>query len=211
MKAIEEIIAQPQHHAYIILGEVPEQICSGSGERLHTLCSGKDIGVDDVRVLSDYARQSVDGETRKVVVRVPGITRQAQNALLKVIEEMRQNVYFFLCLPPGVDVLETLCSRCFIFEVDRYQDGVSRSFQAFLAMPVSDRLAALDSVWEAGEGVRHVKILGLLQDLEQHLHQCIVDGDYESVKRGRRAANCVRDGIHGGALTKATIQTIAFV
>ncbi|MDE0243347.1 MAG: hypothetical protein OYG31_01385 [Candidatus Kaiserbacteria bacterium] len=210
MEMIERIIAQPKHHAYIILGDVPEKICSGS-EHLYTLCSEKPIGVDDIRSLSEYATQSVGADTRKVVVRVPGVTHQAQNALLKVLEEMRRNVHFFLCMPLGTDLLETLCSRCFVVEVGQSVDGVSETFQTFLQSSVKDRLALIDTVWEEGEGVRHIKILGLLQNLEQHLHQMIIDGRQSEVQRARKAADHLRAGIQGGALHKATVQTLAFV
>ena len=209
MGTVEELVANPKHHAYVIFGPLPEQVCAGD-RCLYTLRSEKPVGVDDVRFLSEYATRSVADDVRKVMVRMPGITHQAQNALLKVIEEMRERVCFFLCLPTGTDLLATLRSRCVIVDSERDMADDEQQFQAFFNLSIRDRLAKIDAVWGEGEGVRHAAITDLLHGLERHIHRAIAGGRFD-VARERKVAVGLRDGIQNGALHKATVQALAFI
>ena len=213
---IQHIIKQPQHHAYIVFGYTPAEMCVERCEGLFVIETEKGLGVDEVRELQQYAFQSADVQERKIVLGVPSITHQAQNALLKMMEEAGQGFYFFLCLPQGTDVLGTLLSRCYI--IDR--DGVgldlrsqSEHFAEFIAASAKDRLVMLDTIWDMGEGVRHSAILRLLQDFERYIHQCIKDSGNpggEKIAHYKRASQNLRDGIYNGALHKSTLQVLAF-
>lgn len=214
--SIQHIIAEPQHHAYIVFGYVPVDLGAGQHEGLFVIETDKGLGVDEVRELQQYAFQSADVRERKIVLSAPGISHQAQNALLKVMEEASDGTYFFLCLPQGTDVLGTLLSRCYI--ISRSDAGLisghqSEDFATFIAASAKERLALLDAMWDAGEGARHGAILQLLQDVEQYIHQCIASGgvdEREKIMRYRRAAQNLRDGIYNGALHKSTLQALAF-
>lgn len=207
----EELVTDPHHHAYIIFGAVAEDVCGNDDDQLCSFCSEKSMGVDEVRLLGECALQSVHGGARKVVIRVPGITDQAQHALLKIIEDMRQRVYFFLCVPAGTTILATLQSRCHLVDLEDSVQKPSSFFQTLLAASVKDRLAMLDALWDEGEGVRHVKITGLLQDVEAYGHQLLQEGQYDASVRVRKALVHLRDGVQGSALHKATVQAVAFI
>lgn len=81
----------------------------------HKSSTGSTIGIfiDDIRLVRDAVktnRQSV----RTVVIFHDGskMTKQAQNALLKLLEEPRQNLHFILVTSRTQALLETVRSRC---------------------------------------------------------------------------------------------------
>ena len=214
--SMQHIIDDPQHHAYIVFGYAPDELGVEHSEGLFVMETEKRLGVDEVRELQQYAFQSTDVHERKIVLSVPGVSHQAQNALLKVMEEVGDGTYFFLCLPQGTDVLSTLLSRCYIVsrsDVALEQKNQSEHFPAFISASAKERLAMLDAIWDIGEGARHSAILQLLQDIEQYIHQSIKrDGEKgrEKIMRYKRVTQNLRSGIYNGALHKGTLQALAF-
>ncbi len=213
---VQRIVQEPQHHAYVVFGYTPGELCAERCEGLFVIETEKGLGVDEVRELQQYAFQSDEAQERKIVLGASGITHQAQNALLKVMEEVAGSTYFFLCLPQGTDVLGTLLSRCYIIDRDSVgagSAGQSEQFAEFINASAKDRLATLDALWDTGEGARHSAILRLLQDFEQYVHQRIQDSGGqtgEEIARCRRVIGNLRDGIYDGALHKGTLQALAF-
>ena len=210
---IAEIIADPQHHAYIVFGCASEDLSAQKCVGLHTFVLDRALGIDEVRELHGYAFQASDGVQRKIVVSVPQISFQAQNALLKMMEEAEGSTCFFVCVPRGTEILSTLLSRCYVVDVGSV-DEVSEAFAEFIGASPKDRLALIDKMWGKGESVRHGAVLQLLQDFELYLHKKIVSDEavlHEDVFRCRRVVQNLRDGIYGGALHKGTLQALAFV
>ncbi|MCY4577193.1 MAG: hypothetical protein OXB96_02040 [Candidatus Kaiserbacteria bacterium] len=213
---VQRIVQEPQHHAYLVFGYAPGDLCVEQDAGVFLLETEKGLGIDEVRELQQYAFQSDDAQDRKIVLGASNITHQAQNALLKMMEEVGGKTFFFLCLPQGTDVLGTLLSRCYIIDRDSAGSasvGQSEQFAQFIAASVKERLVLLDAIWDMGEGVRHSAILRLLQDFEQHIHQHIQRGaaeEHVSIMRCRRAVGNLRDGIYNGALHKGTLQVLAF-
>lgn len=81
----------------------------------------KDIetfGVEDSRELkSVHFRKPFKEDGEKVfVIRTKFMTREAQNALLKILEDPQPNSFFFFILPSKNDLMSTLLSRFFILE-----------------------------------------------------------------------------------------------
>ncbi len=209
----EDICERPQHHAYIIFGTVPEHVETNVHEERYVIRIGKHLSVEDVRWLHEYAHHSTDAPMRRVILEATGASVQAQNALLKILEEMQQGVYFFIVFPPGTAVLETLLSRCYVVE-NNGEDGnaLSEHFTEFIGAAPKKRLAMIDTLWDRGEGVRHTAILALLRDAEIYLHTAIrTSGDADTVDRCRRAVEHLRDAVDHGALHKGTLQIFAFI
>ena len=214
MRKLEHAISAPMHHAYLIFGEVPPSVSAArsDGDEVYVLRAENPIGVDDVRVLHEYAYSLVGARDRKVLVVAPGITVQAQNALLKVIEEIQRGLFFFLCFPAGTDILPTLMSRCYIMDTDD-DSAVSERFAAFMAKSSRNRLRDIDALWDGEARERHVVSQHMLQNLERHIHGCIADGaaDAGHVRRCMRVATALRDGIHTGMLRRGTMHLLAFI
>lgn len=81
----------------------------------HQKKDGKTIGVfvDDIRELRELVR-TAKKDTRTVVIIADAamMTAGAQNALLKLLEEPRQGLYFILATPTPEKLFATIRSRC---------------------------------------------------------------------------------------------------
>ena len=74
----------------------------------------KNISVDDIKELIDFSYLSSAESDKKVFVLFDfsKATQQAQNKLLKILEEPPKNVYIILCVSNINNVLKTIVSRC---------------------------------------------------------------------------------------------------
>lgn len=75
---------------------------------------GKSIGVDEVRhIVTEANLKPFEGDRKVIMIKEAQLmTIQAQNALLKTIEEPPFGVYFILVLPNADALLPTIRSRC---------------------------------------------------------------------------------------------------
>ena len=212
--SIEDSIRNPQHHAYLIFGDMPSPLPAGMTRGVYVLRTEKAVGVDDVRVLREYADCLVGTDGRKVLCIAPGITVQAQNALLKVIEEVQRGVYFFLCFPAGTDILPTLISRCFLTDAEGASDSVTEQFAEFIAARSDARLRSIDKLWDQDGPLRHIAARRMVQDCERHLHRLLGetgDADAAHIRRCMRAVRTVRGGMYDGGLSRGTMHLLAFI
>ena len=209
-----EYIDNPSHHAYIIFGAIPDDMQTSERNGLYVMRLDRGLSVDDVRLLSEYAVQSADS-VRKVVVSVPAVSFQAQHALLKLLEETRQNARFFIYLPRGSRVLETLLSRCYVIEESAGGRAcMSEHGTAFISARPQKRLEMIDTIWNRGESVRHTAILQLIQDVEVYIHGQVTDSPTDQNQHIARCLTAVRsaqNALDNGALHKGTMQLFAFV
>lgn len=90
-----------------------------SKKDLHEINAADNRGIDDVRSWIDSARFSPLGSGGKVYIidELHQMTNAAQSALLKVLEEPPQNIYFFLCTTEPSKLIAPIRSRCTILEL----------------------------------------------------------------------------------------------
>jgi hypothetical protein len=70
------------------------------------------IGIDDVRTITSQAQLRPATNTGQVfVIATTSLTTEAQNALLKLLEEPPPDTSFVLVVPPALQLLPTLRSR----------------------------------------------------------------------------------------------------
>ena len=94
-------------HAYLIYGggttfariKTFAQEKAGGAESSDALCFSYDaFGVDEARELSLFASLKPLGDRKCIVISFKASTTEAQNALLKVVEEgVGHSVFFFVC------------------------------------------------------------------------------------------------------------------
>lgn len=133
------------------------------------------FGIDEARELKEAAyRKAVSGSKKVFVISARGITKEAQNALLKVFEEPPEDTQFFLITPSLEILLPTLRSRLHILSILRASDSRSEnqmlagSAADFLAEPVSKRLKTIQGMLkEAEEESGKQGLATFLDDLER--------------------------------------------
>ncbi|MDO8620336.1 MAG: hypothetical protein Q7R64_03250, partial [bacterium] len=143
------------HHAYAIAGTaedmLPELLCMletslkvrTKGNPDFLLQQYETMGIGEAHELKKSAeRKSVSDDKKVFVVLARGITREAQNALLKVFEEPPADTHFFLVVPSFALLLPTLRSRLEV--LDLHPDGEGADIKIateFLAGTVPARLS----------------------------------------------------------------------
>lgn len=101
--------------------------------------SNNPFGIDDARRLKHAAYQTPQTATSKyIVINTPVMTREAQNALLKVCEEPPLTTQILAIIPSEEVFLPTLRSRFILTEL-RAQEK-NPVLQEFLEMSVKERL-----------------------------------------------------------------------
>lgn len=130
------------------------------------------FGIDDARELIRKANnRPAESSYQLLIVRTNFITLEAQNALLKVLEEPPISTNFVFVLPPDHIVLPTLVSRLCEYSFaseDKEEDG-SEVFHDFIKKDHKGRILAIehaiknkDTEWQ-----RSVKI-GLIQYIKHN-------------------------------------------
>lgn len=131
------------------------------------------FSIDDGRRLIESAmRKSLQG--RKIFVTTfTTITHEAQNALLKLFEDPKENTHFFLITPDAHTLLGTLRSRLFLLaETQGTLDLTQRkTAHEFLTYSKKDRLAFLKGIIDAKDkDAARVFLDALTEELHTQLH-----------------------------------------
>ncbi len=206
---LEVILNEPHHHAYLIFTTTPLKPKRVDGVRFYEL--SEVISVEQARQIQEYARATTGETVRKICIVAPDITLPAQHALLKTLEDLQENVYFFICLPPGLRVLPTLMSRCYIIESLEDVDVVKKLQSFFTASP-AERITYIDTIWQKEGGTRTAAILAFLQGCEVYAHKHVVTQEKrDMVRRIVTHIAQTRRALADGIITKSTLQLFAFV
>tara|TARA_B100000508_G_scaffold38018_2_gene29797 strand:+ start:11529 stop:12131 length:603 start_codon:yes stop_codon:yes gene_type:complete len=116
------------------------------------------LGIDEARALTEraYTRPS-EAAVQLLLVRTLFITHEAQNALLKLLEEPPESTRFLFLAPPDLQLLPTLASRL-VVEVAE-QQGSGQMFEDFCNADLSDRLSQIETAAKSKdtEWMRQIK------------------------------------------------------
>lgn len=109
------------------------------------------FGIDESRAISEIHRgHPVVHSRRIIIIEAQSITHEAQNALLKVLEEPVSHTHFFLIVPNESDLLPTVLSRLFIIKNEQ-SDSDATLGKNFLNMSISDRMVFVSKLAENKE------------------------------------------------------------
>lgn len=133
------------HHAELVWSNSVEPVKVEIGEGESYEQTYEKFGIDDARELVRRAHnRPLDSEFVTFVVRTNFITLEAQNALLKVLEEPPISTKFIFVLPSDFTVLPTLLSRFNVNDIVAVEPASYDSFSNFAQSSVTERLAAID-------------------------------------------------------------------
>jgi hypothetical protein len=182
-----------QHHAYIYEGSLGtlEALAADARERfgfagehdpdVHVRTFEK-FGIDESRWLADAAGLKSSSGRALFVIGVGGITSEAQQALLKLLEEPQQGTTIVLLAPHG-SFVATVMSRAMPYPLTedsplyyRGESSVGDAANRFLGMSGKDRSAEIAKMLKDKdeEGTKE-KVRDFINALEAELHKKIAD------------------------------------
>ena len=139
------------HHAYLLVGN-PEEAENFFGNLLVDLGVEKEnnpdffpflaetFGIDDARKLRELSGRRSFGAKKVFYVRPERFTLEAQNALLKTLEEPTEGTHIFLVVREREVLVPTLLSRLQVLLVGGGGSRDNIEPEAFLKMPLQKRL-----------------------------------------------------------------------
>lgn len=162
MKLSELAHIRDLHHAYIVVGNsgkgVPEVLAMLETRGVKTAgnpdvltLSFVELSIDDARTIASFASLKALGEEKYVVVSWSRATTEAQNALLKVVEEAPGNTVFFFSVDALGHTIATLQSRAtevFVSdgEMISHDSEVAKDVTDFLRASFEERLKKVDAI-----------------------------------------------------------------
>lgn len=178
------ITIDPNNHAYVILGNpetvIDERVVPSVEETLSVSVQAnpdvlrthhESFGIDDARRVCDFASKKAINGTQVFILSFDAITLEAQNALLKTLEEPTPNTYFFIVITSSELLLPTVLSRTQLIALEQgTSQGHYEFAQEILAARPGERLSLVKSLLENKD---KVQILRLLDSLETQLYQTL--------------------------------------
>jgi len=162
------------------------------------------LTIDDARALKSLAgtRPVDDGGKKIFVLTMNGITVEAQNALLKLLEEPPEYAHFFLIIPSAHLLLPTVRSRLSQIDntIQKYSDSVAEtgSRQAtslFIGMTTTKRLDAIKRLMDDISKEKKTKqdAVDLLNGLEASIHGKGLKGNIKALEAIETARKYMND------------------
>ncbi|NQV93074.1 hypothetical protein HQ403_01075 [Candidatus Kaiserbacteria bacterium] len=183
MKDIASELPQDLHHAYVIEGgeDSKEKLLHYIEGLGITTVGNPDVhvreydvfGIDDGRAIQGLESTKAFALGKKIfILNVNSITREAQNALLKTLEEPTEGTHFFLLVPSAGVLLETLLSRVQVIRMHNSVAGDSSISpllaKQFLSSTGAERLALIADIIETKD---KQEALSLVNGLERELYE----------------------------------------
>lgn len=190
------------HHAVLLSAELPLKF--EPNLRPHFIYKESQFGIDMVRALIQSAhRRPQEGEEEQLImVATEFITEEAQQALLKIIEEPPVSTKFVFVLPHGYTLLPTLESR-----FERQEGSIEASdisvFKAFLDSSYAQRMAAIE---ESTKKKDHVWQSAMKRGLLVYLRLNIKDISHDTLKELEYVARLL---LTRGASNKFLLEHLA--
>ena len=164
------------------------------------------FGVDDAIELRDRSnKRPIAGSQRFFIIATPGMTNEAQNALLKTLEEPPADAAFFIVVPAPEMLLPTLRSRAQVLTLLHEEAENSIDTKTFLAASPGERLDMLKPLLEKDEDDKRDigRIVGFLSALER-----VLEKKPEGLHAIYRARKYIGDK---GALVKPLLEQVALL
>lgn len=167
------------------------------------------FGIDEAReIAARAATRGLEGP-RVFVLAMPSMTSEAQNALLKTIEEPAAGARFFFVVPSPEMLLPTVRSRSQIVSIDRAIADEVIDAKSFLKASPSARLELLKPLFEKDDDDRRdlsaiVTFLSSLERILSEVRPLPRDG-LSAVYRAREYAG------DKGALIKPLLESVALL
>jgi DNA polymerase III gamma/tau subunit len=130
----------------------------------------KTISIDDIRRLQEFHEETSLSGAKTIICAGSFITTQAQNALLKMIEEPKNGERIFLIVSYESELLETIISRVQKYSIK--SEISAGQIEEFVKLAEPKRISYMEekilSIEESDE--KRDALLTFLRELEEYLH-----------------------------------------
>lgn len=171
------------HHAYISIGRKPEIIeefnsyleknnFRSIGNPDYFLYEFETLNVDDARKISEYSNKKPFADKIIVGVFANFIGHEAQNVLLKALEEPAERVHFFLMIPELEILLPTVRSRLISINFNSNHSEPSLAVDDkddFLRAGLEERLKILSGFLSHDSESKKSDLIVFINSLERRL------------------------------------------
>lgn len=171
------------------------------------------FGADDARALiTRSSLRAVGSDSRIFIVATPGMTSEAQNALLKTIEEPLGNALFIFIVPSPATLLPTFRSRCQMLDIQGGKAKDALDGNAFLRATKEARIDMLKPLLEKDDDDKRDlgAILSFLASLEETLSRT-PHGKKETALGLRALYRTRKYATDKGALVKPLLEHMALL
>lgn len=149
---IKDLDSKQLHHAYVLVSSTLEA-AKNELERFITKDLGIEfhgnpdvfvgeygsVGIDDLSDIVSMHQRVAIGPKKIIILLTTGLSLQAQNSILKMIEEPTINTHFFISIPSASLLLPTVLSRVHLIELDSEQ-SINPKVAKFISSSVPERL-----------------------------------------------------------------------
>lgn len=130
------------------------------------------LGVDDARAIATAATLKKLGDRRIMVISFDRMTHEAQNALLKSIEEPQADTHFIILVPDTDRVLPTILSRCQVITGEHSAGETRMDVVEFLRTNLAGRFVMIEE-WTKNkkdeDNLSKSEVIHFLDQLEKKL------------------------------------------
>lgn len=175
---LKHFFNNPEHHCYLFISSNPDLFKKAEIFSLKLANEGKvervdiwrnysqNFGIEDARQLKEIHSNKSMGNRRLFIVGFESVTGEAQNSLLKLLEEPSTDTTFYIFIPNKDILFETILSRCWV--VDRA--GKKESFdqewiKKFLKSSISDRFSLTAPIIASKDKNKAIQFLNNLESV----------------------------------------------
>ena len=168
------------------------------------------FGVDDARDVRERASSRALKESGRMFIIVAAqMTSEAQNALLKTLEEPSSNALFFIIVPSPETLLATFRSRAQTLLLSENRKGGKVDADKFLTAASARRIEMLKVLLPKEDEERDIgSIIGFLSGLERELLKMGVEKSKSGLEAIYRARKYIADK---GSLLKPLLEQVALL
>lgn len=150
-----------KHQAYVVVGSrdgARDLVCKSCENFLNRTLVGYpdwrewqagNFGIDEARELREVGKRAGISGTKFLTVFADAITHEAQNALLKTLEEPTANTFIFIAVPSAQNLLPTLLSRVLIINLEKKEGEITdlqKIASDFLQAKPAERLDIIEQI-----------------------------------------------------------------
>ena len=214
-----------KHHAYFIFGGDKEL------SRLRALLEKKmnfsflgnpdfwfeetdTFGIEESRTLKEVHSRKPLGKIKVFIIKTSFITNEAQNALLKILEDPLPHSFFFFIMPSDEYILPTLLSRFMIInDGSRAEDKSEPEFDvpSFLSLNPAKRIKLLSKIVDAKDKEKALKFLNSLEKELRKKYYPFSSGALEAGEIFRTLLQSKKYLYSRGASVKIILENLSLV